>query len=190
MELDEDLELPLFEIELEDEIFVRNKRVKQMTKEELLQNIEEQKSKNTERGTKTSLNNTWKSCHWCQNTGETRKIEKIPKEELNELLKHFYWEIRRTNGEDFEPGHLRTIKRGLDRHLLRNEVGFSIIRKEVFKASKLKALKKDGKGNKPNAAEALTDEVIEKLWQTGVLGVHIFTCIYNEINNYLSYFIK
>ena len=110
--------------------------------------------KNTERGTKTS-NNTWKSCHWCQNTGETRKIEEIPKEELNELLKHFYWELRRMNGEDFEPGRLRTIQRGLDRHLLRNEVGFSIIR--VFEASKLKALKN-----------------IEKLWQTVVLGVHMF----------------
>ena len=76
------------------------------------------------------------------------------------------------NGEDFEPGRLRTIQ--LDRHLLRNEVGFSIIRDQVFKASKLKALKKEGKGSKPNAAEALTDEVIEKLWRTVVLGVHMF----------------
>ena len=88
-------ELPLFEIKLEDEIFIPNKRVRQMTKEELLQNMEEQKSKSTERSTKTSLNNTWKSCHWCQDTGETRKIEEIPKEDLNELLKHFYWEIRK-----------------------------------------------------------------------------------------------
>ena len=114
---------PLFEIKLENEIFIPSKRVKQMTKEELLQNIEEQKSKITERSTKTSLN-TWKSCNWCQNTGETRKIEEIPKGELNELLKLFYWEIRKTNREDFEPGSLRTIQRGLDRHLLRNKVGF------------------------------------------------------------------
>ena len=70
-------------------------------------------------------------------------------------------------------GSLRTIQRGLERHLLRNEVGFSIMRDEVFKATKLKALNKDGKGNKSNAAEALTDKVIEKLWQTGVLEVHI-----------------
>ena len=61
----------------------------------------------------------------------------------------------KTNREDFEPGRLRTIQRGLDRHLLRNEVGFSIIRDEVFKASKQKALKKEGKENKPNAAEVL-----------------------------------
>ena len=75
-------------------------------------------------------------------TGETRKNEEILKKELYELLKHFYWKIRKTNGEDFEPGSLRTIQRGLDRHLLRNEIGFSIVRDEVFKASKLKALKK------------------------------------------------
>lgn len=174
MDSDEE-ELPSFEIKLQDENLMPNKRVKQMTTEELQKNIEQQKSKNTERSTKTALN-TWKS--WCETTGETRKIEEIPKEELNQLLKHFYWEIRKTNGEDFEPGSLRTIQRGLDRQLLRNEVGFSIIRDEVFKTSnealsaKLKALKKDGKGNKPNAAEALTDEVIEKLWQTGALGVH------------------
>ena len=87
-----------------------------MTKDELLQNIEEQKSKNTGRSTL----NTWKS--WCQNTGETRKVEEIPQEELNDLLKYFYWEIRKTNGEEFEPGSLRTIQRGLGRHLLRNEV--------------------------------------------------------------------
>ena len=35
-----DEELPLFEIKLEDEVFIPNKRVKQMMKEELLQNIE------------------------------------------------------------------------------------------------------------------------------------------------------
>ena len=55
----------------------------------------------------------------------------------------------------FEPGSLRTIQRGLHRHLLRNEVGFSIIRDEVFKTSnealsaKMKALKNDGKGKNP-----------------------------------------
>ena len=47
--MESDEELFLFEIELEDEIFIPNKRVKQVTKEELLQNIEEQKSKNTEK---------------------------------------------------------------------------------------------------------------------------------------------
>ena len=71
-----DEELPLFDIKLEDEIFVPNKRVKQMTKEELLQNFEEQKSKNTERSMETSFN-TWES--WCQNNGGTRKIEERAK---------------------------------------------------------------------------------------------------------------
>ena len=47
-----------------------------MTKDELLQNIEEQKSKNTGRSTL----NTWKS--WCQNTGETRKVEEIKNSSL------------------------------------------------------------------------------------------------------------
>ena len=79
--------------------------------------------------------------------------------------------------------------------MLRNEVGFSIIRDEVFKASndalatKLKALKKDVKGNKPNANEALTDEVIEKLWQTGVFGSPLWRSLdKHNFPEYLQHF--
>ena len=74
-------ELPLFEIKLEDEVFIPNKRVKQMMKEELLQNIEKQKSKNTKRSTKTSLN-TWKS--WYQ---ISERQEEIPKGRAKRITK-------------------------------------------------------------------------------------------------------
>ena len=36
----------------------------------------------------------------------------------------------------------------------------------------MKALKKAGKGNKPNATEALAPEVMDEMWKAGVLGKH------------------
>ena len=56
--------------------------------------------------------------------------------------------------------------------------GFSIIRDEEFSAAnkaldaKVKFLKKSGKGNKPNAAQPLSAEMIKEMWQKKVLGKH------------------
>jgi len=53
---------------------------------------------------------------------------------------------------------------------------FSIIRDQQFASSReaLKAsrkhLKKEGKGNKPNAADALESADFERLWESGALG--------------------
>ena len=86
-------------------------------------------------------------------------------------VKTIYWEIRTAKGDEFEPSSLKTIQRGLDRYLQEKNTGFSIIRDEDFananKAldAKVKFLKKSGKGNKPNAAQPLSAEMIEEMWQ-------------------------
>jgi len=55
---------------------------------------------------------------------------------------------------------------------------FSIIRDEDFSKAnkaldvKVKFLKKSGKGNKPNAAQPLSAEMIEEMWPKNVLGKH------------------
>ena len=76
-----------------------------------------------------------------------------------------------------EPDTLTSFQRSLDRHLTQDlHKSFSIIRDVPFAPSreKLKAarkwLKSNGKGNKPNAAEALEPIEIEKLWSEGGLG--------------------
>ena len=87
------------------------------------------------------------------------------------LLKHFYWEIRTAKGDDFKPSSLKTIQRGLDRYLQEKDAGFSIICDEEFsKANKAldakgKFLKNSGKDNKSNAAQPLSAEMIEEMWQ-------------------------
>ena len=123
-----------------DEILILNRRVKQNVTNELPKDIEQQKKKNTEGSLKK----------WNQEKQEKLKKDHARKG-LNQLLKSFYWEITKTNGEDIESDSLRPIQRRLDRHLLRN-FGFSKFQDDVLEASnealsaELKALNtKDGK---------------------------------------------
>ena len=150
-----------------------------MSEAELDKSVEDQKSINTSRSTQFALR-TWQT--WLEQSefaeAEKKPIEVYTKQELSRLLKHFYWEIRTAKGDEFEPSSLKTIQRGLDRYLQEKNAGFSIIRDEEFvnanKAldAKVKFLKKSGKGNKPNAAQPLSAEMIEEMWQKKVLGKH------------------
>ena len=94
------------------------------------------------------------------------------------MLAHFYWaNIRTAKGEDFEPSSLKTIQRGLDGYLQEKGLIFSIIRDKVFsKANKALDAKvkflNSGKGNKPNAAQPLSAEMIEEMWLKNILGKH------------------
>ena len=150
-----------------------------MSEEDFDKSVEDQKSINTSRSTQFALR-TWQT--WLEQSefaeAEKKPIEVYTKQELSRLLKHFYWEIRTAKGDEFEPSSLKTIQRGLDRYLQEKNTGFSIIRDEDFananKAldAKVKFLKKSGKGNKPNAAQPLSAEMIEEMWQKKVLGKH------------------
>ena len=175
-------ELPNFSLNLDFGNFENetpNKRVKKMSEEDLDKSVEDQKSINTSRSTQFALR-TWQT--WLEQSefaeAEKKPIEVYTKQELSRLLKHFYWEIRTAKGDEFEPSSLKTIQRGLDRYLQEKNTGFSIIRDEDFananKAldAKVKFLKKSGKGNKPNAAQPLSAEMIEEMWQKKVLGKH------------------
>ncbi len=136
--------------------------------------VDAQRNENTKRKTKSDLGKWYR---WCESVGETRNIGEIPRADLDRLLGHFYCKVRRENGELYEPGILTCFQRSLDRHLNKElHKSFSIIRDIEFTPSneKLKAarkmLKKEGKGNKPNAAEALEEQEISILWETGALG--------------------
>ena len=147
-----------------------------MTDEELEKSIDDQKSVNTCRSTKFAQR-TWQA--WLERSEfEKKPIETFTKQELTQMLAHFYWEIRTAKGEDFEPSSLKTIQRSLDRYLQEKGSTFSIIRDEDFSKAnkaldaKVKSLKKSGKRNKPNAAQPLSAEMIEEMWLKNVLGKH------------------
>ena len=112
-----ELELPNFSLNLDFGNFENetpNKPVAKIPEEELDKSVEDQKSINTSRLTQFAL----RTCHTWFEQSEFAEAEKNPievstKEELSRLLKHFYWEISKAKGDEFEPCSLKTIQRGL-----------------------------------------------------------------------------
>ena len=93
---------------------------------------------------------------------ETREINTMQAEELDNYIEPFLLSIRKTDGEQYEPDTLTFYHRGIDRYLRDKKYPFSLIKDEGFAisravlASKRKELKQKGKGNCPNAATPLT----------------------------------
>lgn len=107
---------------------------------------------------------------------EYRNIHEIDPEELNGYLCEFILRVRQRDGKEYEPTTLRSIISSLDRYLKEHNYQTSIVRGIPFRqtmtvlANKGKDLKKQGKGNKPMAANILTDKEIDLLYANGQLG--------------------
>ena len=113
-------------------------------------------------------------------------LNSISKAEGSQLLKHFFVEIRKTKkddeGKEYEPGSLQTYRNSLRRYLLHWPCppapdNFDIEKNEEFDevtnmlSVKKKDLKRKGLGNKPNAAQPLGEDEIEKTWSNGALSL-------------------
>ena len=87
---------------------------------------------------------------------EKREIEDITPVELQEIIKKFVLAVRKKNGEEYEPSSLRAFIQSIDRHLRKNNYGFSVLNDKEFHEvqdilkKKQKQLKSIGKGNRPN----------------------------------------
>ena len=108
---------------------------------------------------------------------ETRHIEEIATKELNAYIAEFIITVRKKDGnEDYEPSSLRSLMASFERYLKKKNYGFSIMKDAEFEQarkalqSKQKDLKQKGKGNKPNASVALTEEEIKLLYDKELLG--------------------
>ncbi|CAB4012922.1 zinc finger MYM-type 2-like [Paramuricea clavata] len=110
------------------------------------------------------------------NKNEERNIEDIPIGELNEYMSDFIISVRTKNGKEYEPSSLRSLLASFERHLKRKNYPASIINDLAFEKtrktleSKQKQLKKQGKGNKPNASVALTTSELNTLYEKDLLG--------------------
>ena len=86
--------------------------------------------------------------------------------------------VRKQNGEEYEPNSITAFFRSFDRYLKDKGQTRSVIQDKEFKGArrvleaKRKNLRKQGKGRKQNAAEALTVDEEEKLRSTKQLGDH------------------
>lgn len=118
---------------------------------------------------------------------EKREIEDITPVELQEIIKKFVLAVRKKNGEEYEPSSLRAFIQSIDRHLRKNNYGFSVLNDKEFHEvqdilkKKQKQLKSIGKGNRPNAADPLSDEDIDTFYSRKVLGIHSPRALLNTL---------
>ena len=111
---------------------------------------------------------------WATERKLNPKLEEYEHEQLDEMLQIFYTEIRTKHGFEYEPESLKSMLAALDCYLKEHDYKHSIIRDREFRESKLvlegkvKCLRQQGKGKRPNAA--LTTEEEEMLWSKQSLG--------------------
>ena len=120
--------------------------------------------------------------------GQQIDLDQVSKQNAPELLKHFFIEIRQTSnnskGKEYEPGTLQTYRNGLRRYFLERPCPPAIDNFDLDKTGsaefeevatmlslKKKDLKKKGLGNKPNAADPVEAEDLEKMWSSGAVGL-------------------
>jgi len=126
----------------------------------------------------TKATNQWMRCYhtWATLWSQEKRIETLPPTELDQILQVFYAEVKKTNGEDFEPNSLSALQNGIERYLKDRNYNFSILRSTEFKTSrsvlegKARLLREAGKGKRPNKRCSLTSEEEEQLWKCGTFG--------------------
>ena len=105
------------------------------------------------------------------------QILDLPSEELDHLLGKFFEQVRKINGEEYEPSTLTGLQTSIQRFLSDSGSKMNILKDDEFAFSqkvleaKRKNLVVQGKGNRPNATRSLTEEEEEeKLFQSGAFG--------------------
>ena len=114
--------------------------------------VDSMKNKNTVRKTVTVMRQI---TNWLEMPPrkETREINKIQANELDNYIGSFLPSIRKANGEQYEHDTLTSYHRGIDRYLRDRKYPFSLVVDKAFAtsqavlASKRKELKQKGKGN-------------------------------------------
>ena len=124
---------------------------------------EQQENENTKKKTLYDLKIFREFLETCD---EKREIENITPVELRAIIKKFVLAVRKKNGDEYEPSSIRAFLQSIDRYLRKNNYGFSVLNDKEFHEvqdilkKKQKQLKSIGKGNRPNAADPLSDEDI------------------------------
>ena len=138
--------------------------------------IEQQRPENTTKKTKYDIN-IWQ--RFCSSTNERREINEIPANELNLLLCRFFITICKKDGSVYEPSTLTSFQRSIQRQLNISNSTLNIFKdaefaksREVLLTRKRQLVEDYAKGNRPQAARALTEEEEELLFDKGLFGNH------------------
>ena len=108
-------------------------------------------------------------------TGKDKDIIDMDKKELNDAMCSFLIDTKKKDGTSYETSTINHFFAIINRHMKDNNLGnletdaeFQTARN--VKRAKLKVLKADGKGNRPNRSAAISREEEDKLYETGQLG--------------------
>jgi len=128
---------------------------------------------------------------------ELREIENIDAKDLDVLIANFLLQVRKKDEEQYEPTSLRSFFSSFDRCLRKKNCSSNIMEGKEFRKTKeasvaeQKELKKERKGNKPNAARMLTDEEVDILYGQDLLGRSSSEALINTIwLNNTQFFVK
>ena len=138
--------------------------------------IEEYKQKSKNANT-TKATTQWMRvfCQWAQKRDHPKNIEILAPDTLDSILQHFFAEINKKDGKDYEPSSLAAIQSSIDRYLRESNYEYSILNR-FFKGSrdvlegKARLLREKGLGKKPNKTNSLTRQEEDILWECGQLG--------------------
>ena len=125
----------------------------QMQDHEIEKFIADQQNENTKRKTVSDMR-LFKA--FCASRGEYRAIESLQPVELDTLFGNFLINVKKQKGEEYEPSSIRGFLSSLDRYLKGNRYPHTVIKNNLFPhtnealKAKMKALKAQGYGNKPN----------------------------------------
>ena len=101
---------------------------------------------------------------WAKLRNKEADIHTLPPFELDVILQSFYAEIKKQNGDDYEPNSLSAMQTSIDRYLKYNRYPHSILCNRDFATcrsvleGKARFMRENGKGNRPNRAHSLTKE--------------------------------
>jgi hypothetical protein len=103
-----------------------NEYVQRNSQEEIDIFISEQKSVNTVKKTTTDINAF--NRYLAEINKQYLNILYLPAQELDHLLSKFFKDIRKLNGEEYEPGTISCFQRSIQRFLSDNKSQFNILR--------------------------------------------------------------
>ena len=68
----------------------------------------------------------WINCYrlWAKCRNKAEDIEVLDPVELDNVLQYFYADVKKQNGDDFEPNSLCSMQAGIDRYLREKKYGY------------------------------------------------------------------
>ena len=124
-------------------------------------------------------------------------MDELTTQVLNKFLREFLVTVRteKEDNEEYEPNSLRAFFASFERHLKKKNYGLCLMKDVQFEQtrkalqSKQRDLKRKGKGNKPNASAALSEEDIQVLYEKDLLGSSTAEALLNTVwfNNIIHF---